>query len=146
MMDPHHFDEPAVLAELGTVFQAYELALMGNDVAALNAFFWQDPRVTRYGIADRQWGIAELEAYRAATPAPAFTRRLEHLRLHAFGPDMAVAQVEFVRSDTPLRGFQTQTWVRLPDGWRIVAAHVSMIPLGCGMPTIVAPEIPATLP
>ncbi|WP_200955366.1 oxalurate catabolism protein HpxZ [Pelomonas sp. Root1237] len=146
MMDPRHVDEPAVLAELRAVFDAYEQALMGNDVAALNAFFWQDARVTRYGIADRQWGIAELEAYRAATPAPAFTRRLEHLRLHAFGPDMAVAQVEFVRSDTPLRGFQTQTWVRLPEGWRIVAAHVSMIPFACGTPTIVEPETPATLP
>lgn len=128
MMDAGHFDDPAVLAELGAVFEAYEQALMGNDVAALNAFFWQDERTTRYGIADRQWGITELQAYRAATPAPKFTRRLENLRLHAFGPDMAVAQVEFVRSDTPLRGFQTQTWVRLPEGWRIVAAHVSMIP------------------
>ena len=146
MMDPRHFDEPAVLAELGAVFDAYEQALMGNDVAALNAFFWQDARVTRYGIADRQWGIAELEAYRAATPAPAFTRRLEHLRLHAFGPDMAVAQVEFLRSDTPLRGFQTQTWVRLPEGWRIVAAHVSMIPFTCGTPTIVEPGAPVPQP
>ena len=128
MMEPAGFDDAAVLAELAAVFEAYERALMGNDVVTLNAFFWQDERVTRYGIADRQWGIAELQAYRASTPAPAFTRRLEHLRLHAFGPDMAVAQVEFVRSDTPLRGFQTQTWVRMPEGWRIVAAHVSMIP------------------
>jgi len=138
-MDPASFDDPAVLAELTTVFEAYEQALMSNDVAALNAFFWQDARVTRYGIADRQWGIAELEAYRAATPAPTFARRLEHLRLHAFGPDMAVAQVEFVRTDTPLRGFQSQTWVRLPAGWRIVAAHVSMIPFHAG-PTITGPE------
>lgn len=140
MMDPARFDEPAVLAEVAAVFEAYEHALMSNDVAALNGFFWQDARVTRYGIADRQWGIAELQAYRAATPAPTFTRRLEHLRLHAFGPDMAVAQVEFVRSDTPLRGFQSQTWVRLPEGWRIVAAHVSMIPFPAGQPTIAGPE------
>lgn len=132
MMDPTRFDDPAVLAELRAVFDAYEQALMSNDVAALNAFFWQDERTTRYGIADRQWGITELVAYRTATPAPDFTRRLEHLRLHAFGPDMAVAQVEFVRSDTTLRGFQTQTWVRLPEGWRIVAAHVSMLPFTSG--------------
>jgi hypothetical protein len=141
-MDPASFDDPAVLAELRAVFDAYEQALMSNDVAALNGFFWQDERVTRYGIADRQWGIAELQAYRAATPAPNFTRRLEQLRLHAFGPDMAVAQVEFVRSDTPLRGFQSQTWVRLPEGWRIVAAHVSMIPFPAGQPTIAGPETP----
>lgn len=128
MIDPTQIDDPQVLAELTAVFHDYERALMSNDVEALNAFFWADPRVTRYGIADRQWGIDELQAYRAATPAPTFTRTLHHLRLHAFGPDLAVAQVEFVRSDTTLRGFQTQTWARLPVGWRIVAAHVSMIP------------------
>ena len=132
MIGADAIDDPRVLAELAALFDDYERALMANDVAALNAFFWADARVTRYGIADRQWGITELEAYRAATPAPAFTRRLEHLRLHAFGPDCAVAQVEFVRSDTPLRGFQTQTWARLPEGWRIVAAHVSMVPFESG--------------
>jgi hypothetical protein len=128
MMADHLIDDRAVLHELQGVFEAYERALMSNDVAALNAFFWDDARVTRYGIADRQWGIEALRAYRAATPAPDFTRTLHHLRLHSFGPDVAVAQVEFERSDTALRGFQTQTWVRLAAGWRIVAAHVSMIP------------------
>ena len=128
MIEPGAIDAPEVLAELTAIFHDYERALMTNDVAALNAWFWADARVTRYGIGDRQWGIDELLAYRAATPAPNFTRTLHHLRLHAFGPDLAVAQVEFVRSDTPLRGFQTQTWARLSEGWRIVAAHVSMIP------------------
>ena len=121
-------DQPEVVEELTRIFHAYEQALMANDLAALDAFFWDDERVTRYGIADRQWGISELRAYRAATPAPNFTRRLEHLRIHAFGPDLATAQVEFIRSDTSLRGFQTQTWVRFPQGWKIVSAHVSMIP------------------
>ena len=131
MIEPGQIDDPQVLAELTAVFHDYEHALMSNDVEALNAYFWADPRVTRYGIADRQWGIDALVAYRAATPAPSFTRTLHHLRLHAFGPDCAVAQVEFVRSDTALRGFQSQTWARLapgPAGWKIVAAHVSMIP------------------
>jgi hypothetical protein len=131
-VNPAVIDDPRVLAEVTAVFHDYERALMNNDVAALNAYFWQDARVTRYGIADRQLGIAELIAYRAATPAPRFTRRLENLRICSFGPDMAVAQVEFVRSDTPLRGFQSQTWARLssgPKGWRIVAAHVSMVAL-----------------
>lgn len=121
-------DQPGVLAELTTVFHRYERALMNNDVEALNEFFWADERATRYGIADRQWGIDQIVAYRAAAPAPTFTRTLHHLRLHAFGTDLAVAQVEFVRTDTSLRGFQTQTWVRMPAGWRIVSAHVSMIP------------------
>jgi len=121
-------DDPAVLAEVTALFHAYETALMTKDVEALTGFFWDDARLTRYGIADRQLGIDEMRAFRAATPPPDFTRRLENLRISVFGPDTAVAQVEFVRSDTPLRGFQTQTWVRLPQcGWRIVAAHVSMI-------------------
>lgn len=127
MIEARQIDDAAVLVELQHVFADYERALMSHDLAALNAFFWPDARVTRYGINDRQWGIDELIAYRAVTPAPDFTRSLQHLRLHAFGPDFAVAQVEFLRSDTTLRGFQTQTWVRMTNGWKIVAAHVSMI-------------------
>lgn len=121
-------DLPETHAELLPLFEAYEAALMRNDTAALADFFWADERVTRYGIADRQWGATALAAWRATVPAPAFTRRLEHLRIVGLGPDVALAQVEFVRSDTALRGFQTQTWVRLAGvGWRIAAAHVSMI-------------------
>jgi hypothetical protein len=128
-MSPDDVDRPAVIEEITALFWRYETALMANDLAALDAFFWPDERLTRYGIADRQWGISALRDFRAATPAPAFTRRLEHLRVESFGADVAVAQVEFVRSDTSLRGFQTQTWVRFDAmGWRIVAAHVSMIP------------------
>lgn len=126
-MNAADIDRAEVLAELAQVFHDYEQALMDNDVDALNGWFWPDARVTRYGIADRQFGIDELIGFRAATPAPNFTRQLENLRLHAFGNDTAVAQVEFVRSDTRLRGFQTQTWVRFASGWKIVAAHVSMI-------------------
>ena len=127
-------DDPAVRAEVVREFWAYERAFMANDVDALVGFFWSDPRLTRYGIADRQLGIEEMRAFRRATPAPDFTRRIENLRVTSFGPDMAVAYCEFMRSDTPLRGFQSQTWLRLaatdapPAGWRIVAAHVSMVP------------------
>ncbi len=128
MIGPAQIDDPAVVAEVTALFHAYEQALMDNDVPVLTAFFWPDERLTRYGIADRQLGFAEQQAYRASAPAPDFTRALENLRIHAFGPDLAVAQVEFVRSDTALRGFQSQTWVRTADGWKIVAAHVSMIP------------------
>ena len=120
-------DRPGVVDEVHGQFQAYERAFMANDVEALIGFFWDDARLTRYGIADRQLGIEEMRAFRRAGPAPDFTRRIENLRITAFGDDMAVAYCEFVRSDTPLRGFQSQTWVRLEAGWRIVAAHVSMI-------------------
>jgi hypothetical protein len=129
-MRPEQIDLPEVRAEITRLFDIYEAALMANDAEALNAFFWADARTTRYGVADRQLGHDALVAYRAGVPAPTHTRRLENLRITTWGTDMAVAQVEFVRSDTTLRGFQSQTWVRLPEGWRIVAAHVSMIPFG----------------
>jgi hypothetical protein len=122
-------NDAAVLREVQAQFEAYERALMAHDLAALNDFFWCDPAVTRYGIADRQRGHDEIVAFRAASAAPNFTRRVVDTRITAFGPDCAVAQTEFVRSDTVLRGFQTQTWVRMPQGWKIVAAHVSMVPL-----------------
>lgn len=133
-MSPHDLDRPDVLGDVKRQFHAYERAFMTNDVDALVGFFWADARLTRYGIADRQLGIDEMRAFRRASPAPDFTRRIENLRVTAFGDAMAVALCEFVRSDTPLRGFQSQTWVRLCEPgtasptWKIVSAHVSMIP------------------
>lgn len=127
MIEPTQINLPDVLTEVTALFLDYERALMHNDVEALNAWFWEHPAVTRYGIADRQLGHAELVAFRAATAAPTFTRSLHEVRITTFGRDLAVAQTEFVRSDTALRGFQSQTWARLPEGWKIVAAHVSMI-------------------
>jgi hypothetical protein len=117
-----------VVKEITDIFVRYEAAFMANDVAALNGFFWHSDLVTRYGIADEQLGHAALVAYRAGVPAPQFTRSLHDVRITAFGLDMAVAMCRFERSDTPLRGYQTQTWVRFEEGWRIVSAHVSMIP------------------
>ena len=123
-------DEIDVRAEVARQFWAYERAFMANDVETLIAFFWDDARLTRFGIADRQFGIEEMRAFRRASAAPDFTRRIENLRVTSFGDDMAVAYCEFVRSDTPLRGFQSQTWARVgaDRAWKIVAAHVSMIP------------------
>jgi len=124
---PENIDRPDVRREVEALFRAYERALMANDAPALNAYFWRDARVTRYGIADLQLGHDALVAFRAATPAPAFTREIQRLRITTFGADMAVAMCEFRRSDTQKLGMQTQTWVRFADGWKIVSAHVSMI-------------------
>lgn len=127
-LTPQALDLPSTHAELPALFEAYEAALMANDIAALTGFFWDDERVTRYGIADRQWGATALAAWRAGVPSPDFSRRLQHLRLLGLGADVAVIQVEFLRSDSVLRGFQTQVWARLAgQGWKIAAAHVSMI-------------------
>ena len=133
-MNEPEIDLPYVVEDVARQFWAYEKAFMANDVDALIDFFWTDPRLTRYGIADRQLGIEEMRAFRRASPTPDFTRRIEELRVTSFGDAMAVAYCEFVRSDTPLRGFQSQTWVRLTEEgtsaptWKIVSAHVSMIP------------------
>ena len=133
-MNGPEIDLPTVVEDVTRQFWAYEKAFMANDVDALIDFFWTDPRLTRYGIADRQLGIEEMRAFRRASPTPDFTRRIEKLRVTSFGDAMAVAYCEFVRSDTPLRGFQSQTWVRLTEegtsapAWKIVSAHVSMIP------------------
>ena len=124
-----HINLHEVVQEVTGIFLAYESALMRNDAEALNAYFWKSPNVTRYGINDRQLGHDALVAYRASVAAPNFTRTLHDVRITSFGPDMAVAMCEFKRSDTALHGFQTQTWVRMPEGWRIVSAHVSMVPL-----------------
>jgi len=134
-MSSAEIDLPFVVDDVKRQFWAYEKAFMANDVETLIAFFWDDPRLTRYGIADRQWGIAEMRHFRRASPAPDFTRRIENLRVTSFGDAMAVAYCEFVRSDTPLRGFQSQTWVRLRQdeasepAWKVVSAHVSMTAL-----------------
>ena len=126
-MKTDDIDLPHICKELTAVFHAYELALMTNDLPALDAFFWDDERTTRYGIADRQLGIDELRRFRQNTAAPQFTRQLHNPRIHTFGSEMGTAQVEFIRTDTHLRGFQTQTWIRINGDWKIVSAHVSMI-------------------
>jgi len=125
---PALINQHDVVQEVTRLFLAYESALMCNDAEALNAYFWQHPAVTRYGINDKQLGHDALVAYRASVAAPNFSRTLHDVRITSFGPDMAVAMCEFKRSDTTLHGFQTQTWVRMPQGWRIVSAHVSMVP------------------
>ncbi|HEX5373087.1 MAG TPA: oxalurate catabolism protein HpxZ [Aquabacterium sp.] len=129
MMNASDINHPEVVSELTRIFLDYEAALMRNDVHALNNYFWDHGAVTRYGICDRQLGHSALVAYRATVSPPDFTRTLHDVRITAFGPDLAVAMTEFTRSDTPLHGFQTQTWVRMPQGWKIVSAHVSMVPL-----------------
>lgn len=121
-------DDPATLAEVEAAFAAYEAALVGNDVAALDGFFWRDPRALRYGAGENLYGHAAIAAFRAARPAAGLARRLERTAITTFGRDFATASTLFRRDGAPGRvGRQTQSWARLPEGWRIVAAHVSVI-------------------
>ena len=91
MMQPTDLNRPDIVAEVTRLFLDYEAALMRNDVEALNAYFWDHGAVTRYGIADRQWGHSALVAHRKTVPPPDFTRTLHDVRVTTFGPDMAVA-------------------------------------------------------
>ena len=125
---PPAINDPAVLAEVEAVFARYEAALVGNDVATLDALFWTSERTIRYGGAENLYGSAEIAAYRAARSPAGLARRLDRTMITTFGQDLATASTLFRRAGAPGRvGRQMQTWVRLPEGWRIVAAHVSII-------------------
>jgi ketosteroid isomerase-like protein len=119
-------DRPDVVAEVLAAFTDYEKALVANDVEALGAFFWSDPRVTRYGVADRQTGAEALHAWRSAQPPLPPGRRLFETNVTTFGEDMATVTTLFDYPGQEHRpGRQSQTWARLPEGWRVVHAHVS---------------------
>jgi hypothetical protein len=121
-------DDPATKAEVEAAFAAYEVALTTNDVAALDAFFHEAPTSLRYGAAENLYGYDEIKAFRAARPGVGLARRLERSQVTTYGRDLAVASTLFRREATPGRiGRQMQTWVRFPEGWKIVAAHVSVI-------------------
>ena len=121
-------NDPETLAEATAAFDLYEAALCSNDVTVLDALFWSDARVIRYGIAENLHGAAEILAFRKARPSSGADRLLERTVITTFGRDFATASTLFHRGNTPGRiGRQMQSWVRMPEGWRIVAAHVSVI-------------------
>jgi hypothetical protein len=121
-------NDPKILAEVEAAFAAYERALVSNDIAALDAFFLDAPQTIRYGIAENLYGHGAIKAFRAARSPVGLTRALERTVITTYGADFAVAATLFRRENGPGKiGRQMQTWARLPQGWRIVAAHVSVI-------------------
>ena len=119
---------PSVVAEVSDEFARYEMALVTNDVQALDTFFLDRPEVIRYGGGENLYGYAEIQAFRASRPADGLERDLEKLVITTYGNDFAVASTMFRRPTMKGKvGRQMQTWVRMPQGWRIVAAHVSVI-------------------
>ena len=121
-------DLPEVVAEVRAAFDRYEKALVSNDVAALDAMFHDDERTIRYGGAENLYGFAEIGAFRAARSPVGLARTLSKIVISTYGRDFAVASTLFHRASTPGKvGRQMQTWVRFPQGWRVVAAHVSLI-------------------
>jgi hypothetical protein len=121
-------DLPDVVAEVSEAFAGYEKALTTNDVAALDALFRRDSRTLRYGIGENLYGYEAIAAFRAARNPAGLMRDLAQTVVTTYGRDTAVASTLFYRSSAPGRvGRQMQTWMRFPEGWRIVAAHVSLI-------------------
>ncbi|KQU04890.1 hypothetical protein ASG60_16170 [Methylobacterium sp. Leaf469] len=121
-------DDPTVKAEVEAAFARYEAALVGNEVPTLEALFHDDPRTIRYGGGENLYGMDAIRAFRRSRSAEGLARDLSGTVITTYGRDCAVAMTLFTRPTAPDRiGRQSQTWVRFPDGWKVVAAHVSVI-------------------
>jgi hypothetical protein len=120
-------NRPAVLAEVKTAFTRYEDALVNNRVDVLDELFWPSGFTVRYGATENLVGIEAIRAFRSARSPAGLARRLSNTVITTYGEDFATAMTEFHREGNPRIGRQSQTWVRFPDGWRVVAAHVSFI-------------------
>lgn len=119
---------PEVLTEVEAVFARYEAALVSNDVAVLDELFWKSPLTLRYGGGENLYGYEEIAAFRSARSPAGLARTLERTVITTYGRDVATANTLFRRASSPGKvGRQSQTWVRQPEGWRVVAAHVSVI-------------------
>jgi len=119
-------NQPEIVEEVGAAFERYERALVANDVATLNALFWDSPRTVRYGVAEQLYGYDAIRGFRAGRPPVDLQRKLTRVEIATYGDDFATVSCEFRRTESGLRGRQMQTWVRTPGGWKVVAAHVSL--------------------
>jgi hypothetical protein len=118
-----NINEPAVLAEVTPLFQRYQDAIISNDVKVLNELFWNNPLTIRYGTAENLYGHDAIAAFRTTRTAAQHAREVTKTVVTTFGRDCATTNIEFTRSGRI--GRQSQAWVRMPEGWRIVSAHVS---------------------
>lgn len=116
-----------VLAEVTVLCDAYEAALMANDLDTLDALFWSASETLRYGIAENLYGIEEIRAFRKGRSGGSPQRDVLRRVITTYGTDVATCNLEFIRPATGTRGRQSQTWIRTIDGWKIAAAHVSLI-------------------
>jgi hypothetical protein len=121
-------DLPEVVSEVKDAFERYEKALVANDIATLNALFHDDPRTIRFGAAENLYGYADIKAFRLARSPAGLARILSKTVISTYGRDHAVTSTLYQRATAPGKvGRQMQIWVRFPEGWRVVAAHVSVI-------------------
>ncbi|MGL4286284.1 MAG: oxalurate catabolism protein HpxZ [Phreatobacter sp.] len=123
-------NDPEVHAEVSAAFARYEQALTSNDVETLDALFWMSPHTVRYGATEILHGFDEIAAFRAGRSPIGLERTLERTVITTYGRDMATAATLFRRDSMAGKiGRQMQTWMRTPEGWRVVAAHVSLMAL-----------------
>ncbi len=118
---------PDVVAEVTAAFDRYETALVTNDVSALDELFWNSPQTLRYGATENLYGYDEICAFRAGRPAQGLARKVLKTVITTYGRDFACANIEFQRDGSAKSGRQSQTWMRTAEGWRVVAAHVSLL-------------------
>ncbi len=118
---------PDVLAEVTAACARYEKALTGNDVAVLDELFWNSPHTIRFGATENLYGYAAIQEFRAGRPSQGLEREVPKHVITTYGRDFATSNLEFQRAGSAKAGRQSQTWVRTPAGWRVVAAHVSLM-------------------
>ncbi len=118
---------PDVVEEVTAVFAEYERALVANDVYTLDRMFWDNPHTLRYGATENLYGHDQIAAFRAGRSPAGLAREVRRTAITTYGRDFATANIEFTRAGEPRIGRQSQTWMRTADGWRIVAAHVSLM-------------------
>jgi hypothetical protein len=118
---------PDVYAEVQHCSDRYELALVSNDVAALDELFWNSQHTLRYGVTENLYGYADIYAFRAARPPQGLQRTVLKTVITTYGRDAATVNIEFQRTGSTHTGRQSQTWLRTEQGWRVVAAHVSLL-------------------
>jgi len=122
-------NDPTPLAEVTAAVDAYEMALMDNDLDALDGFFWDAPQTVRLGVAENLYGFAQIAAFRVGRSGGSPKRVRLRTEITTFGADFAIANVEFQRDNGRL-GRQSQTWIRTPKGWKVCSAHVSLLQEG----------------
>ncbi|MFJ1302054.1 oxalurate catabolism protein HpxZ [Pseudomonadota bacterium AL_CKDN230030165-1A_HGKHYDSX7] len=120
-------NQPDIHAEVSAQFARYEQALVNNDVAVLDTLFWNSPHTLRYGATENLYGYDEIQAFRAQRPAQGLARTVSRSVVTTYGNDFATTHLEFTRAGSDRVGRQSQTWMRTSEGWRVVAAHVSLM-------------------
>ena len=127
MIDNAQINLPDVVAEVRAAFDRYEDALVHNKVEVLDELFWNSPHTLRYGATENLYGYQEIADFRAGRPSQGLMRELLRVEITTYGRDFATANCEFRREGSTRTGRQSQTWMRTAPGWRVVAAHVSLL-------------------